>query len=54
MFGVGKMFNVLERSVLCSPRLNLFDQKYCKNNNIVKYYHLKKFNILIYIIILMY
>ncbi len=29
-------------SLLCSPRLHLFDQKYSKNSNIVKYYyHLK-------------
>ncbi len=29
--------NVFERSLSCSPRLNLFDQKYSKqNNNIVK------------------
>ncbi len=25
-------------SILCSPRLHLFDQKYNKNSNIVKYY----------------
>ncbi len=25
-------------SILCSPRLHLFDQKYSKNSNIVKYY----------------
>ncbi len=25
-------------SFLCSPRLYLFDQKYSKNSNIVKYY----------------
>ncbi len=31
MFGVGKMFNVFERSVLCSIRLHLFDHKYSKN-----------------------
>ncbi len=30
-------------SLLCSPRLHLFDQKYSKNSNIVKnYYNLKK------------
>ncbi len=29
--------NTIERSLLCSPRLHLFDQKYSKNSNIVKY-----------------
>ncbi len=29
---------VFERSLLCSPRLHLFDQKYNKNSNIVKYF----------------
>jgi len=36
--------NVYERSLLCSPRLYLSDQKYSKNSNAVKYY----FSILIY------
>ncbi len=30
---------VFERSLLCSPRLHLFDQKYIKNSNMVKYYY---------------
>ncbi len=30
-----------ERSLFCSPRLHLFDQKYNKNGNVVKYYNLK-------------
>ncbi len=30
--------NIIERSLLCSPRLHLFDQKYSKNSNIVKYF----------------
>jgi len=29
-FGVSKIFNVCERSFLCSPSLHLFDQKYTK------------------------
>ncbi len=29
-FGFGKDFNVFERSILCSSRLHLFDQKYSK------------------------
>ncbi len=33
MFGIGKVFNVVERSLLC------FDKKYSKNYNIVKYYY---------------
>ncbi len=38
-FGFGKDFNVFERSILCSSRLRLFDQKYSKKkSNIVKYY----------------
>ncbi len=32
--GVSKIFNVFERSL--SPRLQLFDQKYSKNSNIMK------------------
>ncbi len=31
-------FIVFERSRLCSPRLHLFDRKYKKKVNIVKYY----------------
>ncbi len=34
-FAVGKIF----KSLLCSPRLNVFDQKYMENSNIVKYYY---------------
>ncbi len=30
---------VCESSLLCKLRLHLFDQKYCKNSNIVKYYY---------------
>ncbi len=33
--------NVFERSLLCPPRLHLFNWKYSKNCNIVKHYHLK-------------
>ncbi len=29
--------NVFERSLFCSPGFHLFDQKYNKNGNIVKY-----------------
>lgn len=37
-FGVVKIFkNVFETTLLCSPRLSLFDQKYIKNRNIVKF-----------------
>ncbi len=39
-FGVGE--NILF-SLLCSPRLNLFDQKYSKNRIIVKYYYNLKY-----------
>ncbi len=40
MFGGRQFFfNVFERSLLCSPKLHLFDQKYNKNSNIVKYYY---------------
>ncbi len=36
-FGVSMIFfYVFERSLLCSQRLHLFDQKYSKNINIVK------------------
>ncbi len=38
-FGVSKKLHVFEKSLLCSPRLHLFDQKYSKNSNIVKYYY---------------
>ncbi len=34
-FGNGKTFNVFKRSLFCSPRLHLFDEK---SNKIVKYY----------------
>ncbi len=33
------IFNVFERRLFCSPRLHLFEQKYSKNSNIVKYYY---------------
>ncbi len=33
------LFNVFERSLFCSPRLHLFDQKYFKNSKIVKYFY---------------
>ncbi len=29
-FGVEKIYNALERSFICSPKLNLFNQKYSK------------------------
>jgi len=38
-FEVVKIFkNIFERNLLCSPRLHLFEQKYSKDSNIVKYY----------------
>ncbi len=44
-FGVSKCFlNVFERSLLCSVRLHLCDQKYSKNSNVLKYCHLKNFS----------
>jgi len=33
MFVNYKLFNVIERRLLCSSRLHLFDQKYSKNSN---------------------
>ncbi len=40
ILGVGKIFlNVFKRSLSCSPRLQIFDQKYSKNKNIVKSYY---------------
>ncbi len=36
-----KKKNVFERILLCSPTLHLFNQKYTKNSNILKYYNLK-------------
>ncbi len=47
-FVFGKIWCFL--SLLCSPRLHLFDQKYSKNSNIAKYnYNLKwQFSILIW------
>ncbi len=30
---------MFERSLLCSPMVHLFDQKYSKNSSIVKYYY---------------
>ncbi len=39
-FELGKIFlNVPQTSILCSPMLHIFDQKYSKNSNIVKYYY---------------
>jgi len=35
----GRFFHVFERSLFCSPRLHLFDKKYSKNCNIVKYFY---------------
>ncbi len=32
-------FNVFQRSLLCSPRLHLFDQKHSQNRNIVTFYN---------------
>ncbi len=45
--GSVRFLNVFE----CSPRLHLFDQKYSKNSNTVKYYFTLKqmFSILIYL-----
>ncbi len=43
-FGVGKELYVFERSLLCSPRLHLFDHKY-KDSNIVKNYLNEPFSI---------
>ncbi len=42
------IFNVFERSILCSPRLNFLDWKYSQNSNIVKYDYSFKFSIWIY------
>ncbi len=36
-FQVSKIFNV-SKSLLCSPRLHWYDQKYSKNCNIVRYF----------------
>ncbi len=37
---VGKIFeNVLKEVSYAQTRLHLFDQKYSKNSNILKYYH---------------
>ncbi len=33
--------NAFEIRLLCTPMLHLFDQKYIKNHNIVKYYNAK-------------
>ncbi len=38
-FVVSKIFNVIDRSLLCSTRLHLFDQNYSKHNNIVNYHY---------------
>ncbi len=50
MIQIMTFFCVLERSLLCPQKLHLFDQKYSKNSNIVKYYYNLKqqFSILIY------
>ncbi len=40
MSGIIMIFlNVFERSLLCSPCLHLFDEKYSKNSNIVQLYY---------------
>ncbi len=33
-FGVGEIFHGFERSLICSPRLHLFGQKYNKNSKL--------------------
>ncbi len=38
MFG-NTIFKYFQWSLLCLPRLHLFDEKYSKNSNIVKYYY---------------
>ncbi len=38
-FEIFKNCYVFERSLLCSTRLHLFEQKYSKNSNILKYYY---------------
>ncbi len=38
-FGVGKILKYFWKNCFCSTRLHLFDQKYSKNSNIVKYYY---------------
>ncbi len=37
-FGISEIFNVFLQSLLCSIRFYLFDQKYRKKCNFVKYY----------------
>ncbi len=34
-----KIFNVFLRILFCSPSLHLFDPKYSKNSNTVKYFY---------------
>ncbi len=34
-----KVFNVFFLSLFCSPILHLFDPKYSKNKNILKYFY---------------
>ncbi len=38
IYPISKIFLNVFDSLLCSPRLHLFDQKYSKNSNIVKFY----------------
>ncbi len=40
--GLVIFFMYFERSLLFTPRLDLFDQKYGKTSNIVKYYYNSK------------
>ncbi len=37
-----RFVNVFKRSLLCSPRLHLLDQKYSKDSKIMKYYYNSK------------
>ncbi len=37
--GMVRFLHVFERGLLCSKRLHLFDKKYSKNYDIVKYYY---------------
>ncbi len=49
ILGLVKFFYVFERSLFCPPKLHLFDLKYNKNSNIVKYYY--NLHLLIYVVI---
>ncbi len=37
--GMLRFFSFFQISILCSPRVHFFDQKYSKNSNIVKYFY---------------